>query len=89
MEAEREVAKEIVLVIYVEKLVTSIGIVPNVIQGLTAHPIGRTLRTENQRICQAIGSSNVRCTREKKASFVYPSPVAHSEEFHLERGLNG
>ena len=41
MEAKREVAKEIVLVIHVEKLVTSIGIVPNVIQGLTAHPIGK------------------------------------------------
>ena len=41
MEAKREVAKEIVLVIHVEKLVTLIGIVPNVIQGLTAHPIGK------------------------------------------------
>ena len=41
MEAKREVAKEIVLVIHVEKLVTSIGIAPNMIQGLTAHPIGK------------------------------------------------
>ena len=41
MEAKREVAKEIVLVIHVEKLVTSIGIVSNMIQGLIAHPIGK------------------------------------------------
>ena len=41
MEAEREVANDIVLVIHVEKLVTSIGIVPKVTQGLTAHPIGK------------------------------------------------
>ena len=43
MEAKREVAKEIVLVIHVEKLVTSKGIFPNpdMVQGLTAHPIGK------------------------------------------------
>ena len=41
MEAKRDVAREIVLIIHVEKLVTSIGIVPDVIRGLKAHPMGK------------------------------------------------
>ena len=77
MEAKREVPKAIVLVIHVEKLVTLIGIVPNVIQGLTAHPIGRIQRIEGQRICQSIGSFIVCCTKTKKEGFLYLSFFIH------------
>ena len=69
MEAKREVAKEIVLVIHVEKLVTLIGIVPNVIQGLTAHPIGKIWSIESLRICRAIVSFTVQCTKGEEGKF--------------------